>query len=130
MFEIIKNNRGLNNIESLFDNFFNDSFFNHSINSLDYYLSEDDKKYFIEFALPGIDKKEINLNINGSYLYLSYEAKVDSVDSFGSKSFSRRIKLPNNINRDTIKASLKNGVLTIDLEKDVSEIESKKIEIK
>jgi len=130
MFEITKNNRGLNSIDSLFDNFFNQSFLNHRINSLDYYYSEDEKKHFIEFVLPGVDKKEINLNINGSYLYLSYDAKDDSANSFWSKSFNRRIKLPNNINRDNIKASLKNGVLTVDFEKDINKIESKKIEIK
>ena len=128
MFELIKNNRRLSTIDSLFDNFFNDNFLNP--NSIDYYFSNDEKHYFIELALPGINKKDINLNINGECLYLSYESKSDSQNSVWNRSFSRSIQLPNNINKDSVQASLKNGILTVKVEKDVREIENKKIEIK
>jgi len=131
MFELIKNNRGLNTVDSLFNDFFSDSFFNtNSINTIDYYYSNDEKNHYIELALPGLDKKDINLNLNGSYLYLSYESKDESNSSLWSRSFNRRIKIPNNINTDSIKADLKNGILTIKIQKNKQEIENKKIEIK
>ena len=48
MFELIKNNRGLNTVDSLFNDFFSDSFFNtNSINTIDYYYSNDEKKLII-----------------------------------------------------------------------------------
>ena len=131
MFELIKNNRSLNTIDSVFDNFFNDNFFNiNTINTMDYYCSSDEKKYYIEVALPGLDKRDVNLNLNDNFLYLNYERKDESCNTFWKRSFNRRIKLPNDINSDSIKANLKNGVLNIEIEKDKITTQNKKIEIK
>ena len=81
-----------------------------------------EKNHYIELALPGLDKKDINLNLNGSYLYLSYDSKDESDSSLWNRSFNRRIKVPNNINTDSIKADLKNGILTIKIQKNKQEI--------
>ena len=131
MFELIKNNQQLNTIESLFNNFFTEVFNDsNSINYRDFYLSDDEKNYYIEIALPGIDKKDIDLNINGDYLYLNYESEEDLDCSFWKRSFKRRIKLPHDIKSGGITAESKDGILSIKLEKNKKSIKNKKIDIK
>ena len=128
MFELIKKNRGLNTIDSLFNDFLNDGFFNpNNTNTIDYYYSNDEKNHYIELALPGLDKKDINLSISDGYLDLSYESKDKSSSAFWQRSFHRRIKLPNNINLDSINADLKNGILSIKIGKDKKDIANKTI---
>ena len=132
MFELIRNNQRLGKIDSLLDTFLNDSFSNHEnfYNKIDYYFSDDDVNYYIDLALPGLEKKDINLNVTDNYLFLNYESKDNNDHSFWNRSFSRRIKLPSNIKKDAISAKLKNGILSIKIKKDIEEIKSKKIEIK
>ena len=68
MFELIKNHNRLNTLDTLFNNVF-------THNYSDYYLSHDDEFYCLELALPGINKKDMSLSINDSYLFLSYDPK-------------------------------------------------------
>ena len=83
MFELIKNNQKLESIDSLLNNFFNDTFYhyNNSVNNVDYYSSDDEKNYYIELAVPGLEKKDINLSINNNTLLLHYESKNEKAPS-------------------------------------------------
>ena len=132
MFELIKNNQKLESIDSLLNNFFNDTFYhyNNSVNNVDYYSSDDEKNYYIELAVPGLEKKDINLSINNNTLLLHYESKNEKDHSFWQKSFRRNIKLPKNINLNSIEAKLKNGILSIKIQKDQQESKNQIIEIK
>jgi len=132
MFELIKNNNRLN---STFDNIFN-SMFNefytpsNNINYIDSYYSSDDKNHYIELALPGINKKDINLSSNDGYIYLSYDSSDKEHSSMWNQSFNRRIKLPKDVLIEDICAKLKDGILSISIKKDKAIIKSKTIEIK
>ena len=110
MFELIKNHNRLNTLDTLFNNVF-------THNYSDYYLTHDDEFYCLELALPGINKKDMNLSINDSYLFLSYDPKKDDNHTVWSNSFDKRIRLPRNIKKDSVAAKLKNGILSIKIEK-------------
>jgi len=88
-------------------------------------IRETDDALLVQAELPGLEKKEVNLEIKEGVLTISgerrYEKDVneDNVHrierSYGS--FSRSFSLPNNIDTDKVHASMKNGVLEIRLPK-------------
>jgi HSP20 family protein len=132
MFELIKNNHNLNNIESFLDRFFSDSIYNYNnyVSNIDYNYSYDEDNYYIELALPCLDKKDINMNVVDNYLHLDYSSQEKDNSNFWNQSFNKKIKLPTNINLDTISAQLKNGILSIVIERIKIESKMKKITIK
>ncbi|MBI6545783.1 MAG: Hsp20/alpha crystallin family protein [Cyanobacteria bacterium NC_groundwater_1444_Ag_S-0.65um_54_12] len=80
--------------------------------------------YLISCDLPGVRQEEIHLHIEGNELTLSGErhyaepegGKAHKIErTYGS--FQRTFQLPLNINRDDIKASLRDGVLNLRLPK-------------
>ena len=123
MFELIKNHNRLNTLDTLFNNVF-------THNYSDYYLSHDDEFYCLELALPGINKKDMSLSINNSYLFLSYDPKKDENPTVWNNSFNKRIRLPRNIKKDSVSAKLKNGILSIKIEKSDHLNNSTSVEIK
>lgn len=88
-------------------------------------IKEDDKKYSLELAIPGIDKNDLKLDINEDVLTISSESKNETEENkngykrkeFSYLSFCRSFYIPENVNRDTIEANYKDGILTIGLPK-------------
>ncbi|MBM3419902.1 MAG: Hsp20/alpha crystallin family protein [Bacteroidetes bacterium] len=88
-------------------------------------IREDEKKYSLELAVPGIDKKDLKIEINEDILTISMEQKQENEEEtsgykrreFSYASFCRSFYLPEDTNRDKIEASYKDGVLTVDLHK-------------
>ncbi|RMH51128.1 MAG: Hsp20/alpha crystallin family protein [Zetaproteobacteria bacterium] len=88
-------------------------------------IRETDDALLVQAELPGLEKKEVNLEIKEGVLTISgerrYEKDVneDNVHrierSYGR--FSRSFSLPNNIDTDKVHATMKNGVLEIRLPK-------------
>lgn len=119
-----------------------DEFFNESVNykkdsfmpSVD--ISETEKAFEIEVALPGINKEDITVDLDKGRLTISGERKFEKEEegknyhrvesSFGS--FTRSFQLPDSIDQDSISASYKDGMLNINIAK-TEEKASKKIEI-
>ena len=96
-------------------------------------------KFEIKAELPGMDEKDIELSIDDGLLTISGEKKAETEEkdkgyylkecSYGT--FSRSVRLPDNIADDKIEANFKKGVLTIDLpKKEVIPPKSRKIAIK
>ena len=77
----------------------------------------------------GLEKNDINLNVSDNYIYLNYESTNEQNKPYWTNSFNRRIKLPNDIQRDSVEAELKNGILSIKIKKDSAK-NSHKIKIK
>ena len=98
---------------------------------------KEDSVLRIEVDLPGVDKKDINIQIEDGVLSVSAirhyknELTKDSYylceSSFGK--LQRRYSLPDNIDSEKIDATLKDGRLTIELHK-TQESKAKKISIK
>jgi HSP20 family protein len=102
-------------------------------------VSETDKEIKVSAELPGMDDKDIEVNLNKDSLTIQGEKKEEKEDkgkdyyhverSYGS--FSRTIPLPDEIESDKAEANFKKGVLTVKIPKSTRAIESKKkIEIK
>jgi HSP20 family protein len=102
-------------------------------------VTETDKGYEIVAELPGLDQKDVELELKDDLLTLSGEKKEEQEKEekdyhlterrFGS--FRRSFRLPSEVDQNKVSADFKNGVLTIALPK-MSEAQkpSKKIGIK
>lgn len=136
-----------NEMNRLFDNFFNDPFdlapiairrvpveFTPRVN-----ISETDTAMQVTAELPGMDEKDIQISLEHDYMLLSGEKKNESEEkgknyhryerSYGS--FQRVIPLVSEIQEDKVEAIFKNGVLTVTLPKDTSAVKAaKKISVK
>lgn len=94
----------------------------HWVPAADVYELPD--SYLISLDLPGIKQEDIRIGIEGNELTLSGERKYqEPADGKAHKvertygSFQRTFQLPVNVNREGIKASLKDGVLNLRLPK-------------
>lgn len=101
-------------------------------------IAEMKDKYEIKAELPGMDEKDINLSLDDGVLTISGEKKAENEEkekgyylkecSYGS--FSRSVRLPENIADDKIGAHFKKGVLFIDMpKKEPTAPKTRKIEI-
>ena len=92
--------------------------------------------YQIQLAIPGLAKKEVNIQVLENTLIVKGEKTVTSQEEnydrreFDYSSFERRFFLGDDIDQDNIIAKHKNGVLTIALTKDKSKTETKTVVIK
>lgn len=88
-------------------------------------VEETDKEIVVRLELPGMQKEDCRITVDGNVLYVSGErhAERSSSDStyhvmeraYGS--FQRTIALPRNVFADKAKATYKNGVMTVRLPK-------------
>lgn len=102
-------------------------------------IRENDKNYLLDLAVPGIDKKDLKIDINEDVLTISSETKSESEESkngysrkeFSYSEFSRSFYVPENVNTEKIEANYKDGVLTVALPKQTEEKSkiTRKIEI-
>lgn len=123
------------------DNFFNDmwsfpfrrSFFADTFR-ID--VQESDKEYYIEAELPGVKKEDINLELDDGRLLISVE-RSENIDEENKNyihkerryaSMQRSVYL-SDAKPDGIKAKLKDGVLSIRVEKENKGSNRKRIEI-
>ena len=92
-------------------------------------IKEDDKKFALDLAVPGIDKKDLKIEIHEDVLTISSENKNEKEETqdgfkrreFSYSSFCRSFYLPENVNQDKIEASYKDGILTVELPKQKEE---------
>ena len=89
---------------------------------------EDDKDYKGEVAAPGMNKEDFKVKVtDDNYLVLTMEKKNESKDEdkkrkylrreFSYHKFEQSLALPENVNKDEIKSSVNDGILTIDIPK-------------
>lgn len=88
-------------------------------------MKETDDEYIIEVDLPGLSKKDIQINCQDNVLTIEGERKKEKDEEhngylrseryFGS--FRRSFMLPASIKEDKIKATFKDGVLMVNVPK-------------
>lgn len=61
------------------------------------------------FGLPGVAREHINVDIDGDFLTVQVTEKDDE----GTRTYSSRVSLSPNANKDEVKAKYENGLLTI-----------------
>jgi HSP20 family protein len=102
-------------------------------------LSATDKEYTIALEIPGVDEKDVKLEIANDTLTIRGEKKQEKEEkdknyyrverSFGS--FQRVLSLPDDADQEGVKANFKRGVLTISMpRKTLPQTDIRRIEIK
>jgi len=99
-------------------------------------VKEDDKAFYVTADLPGLKKEDINISLEGNRLTISGErefSREEKKENYhfmerGYGKFTRSFTVPSTVDADKIKASYKDGVLTIELPKK-EEVKPKKVEI-
>ncbi len=124
----------------LLDSFLKDSFFESKngsfLPSAD--LAEDDKGYYLNLVIPGVNKEEVKIELNEGILSISGEKKFVKEEN-GKKyhtvessygAFKRSFKLPDNANAEAIEAEYKDGILAITVAKKEGKNVKSSIQIK
>ena len=89
-----------------------------SVNSPDYKVFEKEEVYEVRFLLPGFDRKELAVSLQGSNLTVSASCEeTDSSAGFGKSSFSHTIEVPDSCEKEKVTAKLESGILKVVLPK-------------
>ncbi len=126
-------------MDNVFDRFFNDAFaersttFNPRVD-----ISETDKAFEIDLAVPGFDKKDFEVDLKDGLLMISGERKFQNKEdgkNFYSiqteyGTFKKSFQLPDSILADKIEAGYNNGILSVKVPKDEAKKLASKISVK
>jgi HSP20 family protein len=102
-------------------------------------VTETEKEYRVTAEIPGLDEKDVEVNLASGVLTMKGEKKEEfeeskkdfyrSERSYGA--FQRSFRLPEDVDPEKIEASLKKGVLTVVLPKTAeAQKKTRKVEIK
>lgn len=97
-------------------------------------IADENKVFEVSVALPGLDKKDVKIEIQNDCLIISSEKKYEKEDKnknwmrreYGYASFQRMFQLPESADQDKVQAEMKNGVLSIKVAKKKDYMENKK----
>ena len=127
-------------LDELFDDrWFNFDTFNQTFPAVN--TIEKDNQYLLEIAVPGMDKKDFEIEILNDLISISSISKQEKEvndnlnynrQEFNYNSFHRTFSLPKEVDQSKIKAIYSNGILTITLPKlkEVISKSKKLIEVK
>jgi HSP20 family protein len=88
-------------------------------------IQETDKQYRISLEVPGVEQKDIQLTLDNDVLTVRGEKRQEQETKQGGYhriersygSFQRALNLPEDADQETVKASFRNGVLTVTIDK-------------
>lgn len=111
-----------------------------SVNACKTDIRDAGDKYVMESELPGFEKEDISLDINGDYLIISAERKFESEQKDDNNKYIRRERRfgsykrsfdISDVDAEAITAEYKNGILSLELpKKKPAEPVTRKLEIK
>ena len=126
-----------------FDNLFPEYVFEQEMKgmAMPHDIKEYEDKYVVKVEMPGINKEDISLDLHKNSLKISASKKIENEENDNKKKYHksefrygdycRTLYFPLEVNMEKCDATLKNGILSVELEKTVKEEEKqKKIEIK
>lgn len=108
------------------DDFFADDFFvkDRKLPAMNVKENKDD--FEIELAVPGFSKKDIEVTMEDDVLHICAQKSKEEVEEdkgyirreFSYNEFDRKLQLPTSVNQnEKVKATYKNGMLTLNLMK-------------
>jgi len=88
-------------------------------------VNETETEFFLSADMPGLDKKDVSVDIHDGVITIKGERAIDnekSTDDYRIRerqlgSFNRSFRLPDNVNEVKVAAKFKNGVLKVTLPK-------------
>ena len=76
-----------------------------------------DGRYVFRLDLPGVDPKDLDIQVEGRRLTIKGERKAEAKDHYYRETFhgrfERAVRLPNGIDADKIEARYRNGVIEV-----------------
>lgn len=100
-------------------------------------IKENEDGFTLDLATPGIDKKDLSIELNNDVLTIA--SKVEKEENESKENFSRReyyhqsfersFTLPDSVNSDNIKAKYENGILSVSIPKKEEAKPKPKLEI-
>lgn len=98
-------------------------------------IREDEKAFYLELAVPGMDKKDLHIEVKDDVLTVSSEHKEEKQEEFEGyrrrefsySSFCRSFYLPEDVNGEKIGATYKDGILNVEIPKLEEEKKKEKI---
>lgn len=98
-------------------------------------IREDDKSFYLDLAVPGMNRNDLKIEVKDDVLTISAEQKEESNEQFeGYKrrefsysSFCRSFYLPEDVNGEKIGAAYKDGILNIEIPKLTEDKKKEKI---
>ena len=123
-----------NRVDTIFDGFLNSHNYNQ-VWSPKYDVIENEKDYVILMEVPGIDKKDLKIEIDQDALIIGSDNKdnksVTYYEEFCDISFTKSFYLPEDVESSKINAELKNGILEVKIPRNMPvKVRPKKITIK
>ena len=99
-------------------------------------VREDEGHYYVEAEMPGLSKDDIQITVENGLLTIAGEKKASSDETKGNLhiqerrygKFSRQFTLPSAVDEEKVNATLKDGILTITLDKR-EEVKPKRITV-
>jgi HSP20 family protein len=112
-------------VDKFFEDFFNDSFFSPWGSSpVRADIRETENEWLIDAELPGVDKKDIQIDLNDGYLTISVERNNEANEENGNyirreRTYGsyKRCFYVDDVKEDEIKASYKDGILSLTVPK-------------
>ena len=113
----------------LFDEMFNDPFFTRKpeVKLMKTDIREKDNEYLVDIDLPGYEKQDIKISVDDGYLTVSAKKESNDEEKDDKGNFIRRERYSGECSRsfyvgedieaEDVKASFKNGILTLDIPK-------------
>lgn len=100
-------------------------------------VKEEENQFIIHADVPGVNPKDIHVNIENGILTIKGEKKHESTESEknfkrierSSGSFFRQFSLPDNVDADAISAKSVNGVLELIIPKTTKSKSARKISV-
>lgn len=88
-------------------------------------ISNNEKDFGLEFAVPGFDKGDFDISANDGILHVKAEKKTEKEEKednytrreFSYSNFERSFSIPDNVNEEAISAKYENGILHVSLPK-------------
>jgi len=80
-------------------------------------LYSDEDAYYVQAELPGVNKKDVSIEIDNAVLEIRAHRSTGEEGSKVETNFSRKITVGDDINVDQVKARMEDGILTVTLPK-------------
>jgi len=85
-------------------------------------VCEEGDKIFVNVEMPGVDKKDVTVEVNGDTLEISGKRQKEKIDGEyivrerNYTDFYKAFTLDEHIDRNAVKAKMQNGILTVTLQ--------------